>query len=91
MKDALNAKLADFSGMDGGNHLMIGGVMHKATITVDELGTEAAAATVVIITETVSGIAGSSITINVDHPFMFFIVDRSSGTILFMGRVLDPR
>ena len=91
MPDAFDDSLANFSGMDDLGSVMIGGVLHKVTIAVDEQGTEAAAATGVMMTQIVSGFTGSPLVINVDHPFMFFILDRTSGTILFMGKVLAPR
>ncbi len=89
MPDAFDAALADFSGMDGQKDLLIQGVLHKAYIAVDEQGTEAAAATGVVV-GTLAMPAGS-VTVHVDHPFLFLITDRSSGTILFMGKVVDPR
>jgi serpin B len=86
MPDAFDAARADFSGMDGQKDLSIQRVLHKSFIVVDEQGTEAAAATGVTIDR-----AAISVTVNVDHPFLFLITDRSSGTILFVGRVMDPR
>ena len=78
---------ADFSGMDGRRDLFIHDVLHKAFVAVDEEGTEAAAATAVIV-----GIesAPPSATMVVDRPFMFLIRDRVTGTVLFLGRVVDP-
>jgi serpin B len=89
MPDAFDAGKADFSGMDGQKDLLIQGVLHKAYIAVDEQGTEAAAATGVVVGLTAMPVG--SVTVNVDHPFLFLITDRSSGTILFVGRVMDPR
>lgn len=89
MPDAFDAAKADFSGMDGKQDLVIQGVLHKAFIAVDEQGTEAAAATGVVVGLT--SIQVSQVTVNVDHPFLFMIVDHNSGTILFAGRVMDPR
>jgi serpin B len=88
MQDAFKRDLADFSGMDGQRDIFIGDVLHKAFIAVDEKGTEAAAATIII---GVGSAMPSGITLNIDHPFFFFIRDIPSGTILFMGRILDPR
>ena len=75
---------ADLSGMDGTKDLFITGVFHKAFIDVNEEGTEAAAATGVI--------AGGGVTpvFRADHPFVFLIVEKDSGAILFMGRVVNP-
>ncbi len=79
---------ADFSGIDGTRDLFINDVVHKAFIAVDEEGTEAAAATAVIIgTTSVPTIMNTFI---VDRPFIFLIRDKETGTILFMGRILDP-
>ena len=75
----------DFSRMHPGGGLCITEVAHKATVDVNEEGTEAAAATSV-------GIGPTSLppSIVVDHPFLFAIRERLSGTILFMGRVMNP-
>lgn len=79
---------ADFSGMTGDRALCISDVLHKAFVSVDEDGTEAAAATAVIMRET-SAPAGPQAVV-VDRPFMFLIRDIQTGSILFLGRVLDP-
>jgi serpin B len=79
---------ADFSGMDGTRNLFIGEVLHKAFVSVDEAGTEAAAATAVIMER---GMAPQSpIVISVDRPFIFLIRDLQTGAVLFVGRVLNP-
>lgn len=79
---------ADFSGIDGNpSFLYVGDVIHKAFIAVDEQGTEAAAATAVIM-ETTS--RGSDPNFIADEPFIYFIRDRQTGAVLFMGRVMDP-
>jgi serpin B len=77
---------ADFSGMVEGGGLSISAALHQANITVDETGTEAAAATVVAMDLSLVERAEMS----VDHPFIFAIVERETGTILFLGRLLDP-
>lgn len=77
---------ADFSGMDGQRDLFVHDVLHKAFVAVDEEGTEAAAATAVIIG--VESAPPSAIMV-VDHPFIFLIRDRATGAILFLGRVTD--
>jgi serpin B len=79
---------ADFSGMTGKKELLITDVLHKSFVAVDEAGTEAAAATGVIVGTTAMPIG--PVEIKVDRPFIFFIRDIKSGTILFVGRVLTP-
>jgi serpin B len=89
MPDAINPDLADFSGMDGTHLLYIGDVLHKAFIAVDEKGTEAAAATIVIMMA--GAIMPEGVVLTIDRPFIYFVRDVPTGTILFMGRVVDPR
>jgi serpin B len=89
MPDAFTSGKADFSGMDGKKDLLIQGVLHKAFIAVDEQGTEAAAATGVVVG--LAAIPVNQVTVKVDHPFLFMIVDHDTGTVLFLGRVVDPR
>jgi serpin B len=79
---------ADFSGMTGTLALYISEVIHKAFVSVDEAGTEAAAATAVIMPE--SGPPEPTIEVTIDHPFIFLIRDIETGAILFVGRVLNP-
>ncbi len=88
MTDAFDPNSADFSGMTGARDLFINKVLHQASVVVDEQGTEAAAATSVIMSPTMALRATASLT--VDRPFIFLIRDAASGQILFMGRVLDP-
>ena len=76
---------ADFSGMSEGG-LFIGHVVHQAYVDVNEEGTEAAAATGVVMVESAPILE----VFNADHPFVFTIRDRGTGLILFMGRVTDP-
>jgi serpin B len=80
---------ADFSGMTGTTDLFISDVLHKAFVSVDEEGTEAAAATAVMIVEGEERPA-DFITMHIDHPFILLIRDIETGTVLFVGRVLDP-
>jgi serpin B len=89
MTDAFDENLADFSGMTGGRDVFIDNVVHKAFVAVDEKGTEAAAATAVIMAPT-SAMPVEAITLVIDRPFIFVIRDIPSGQILFIGRVLDP-
>jgi len=88
MQDAFNPSVADFSGMDGSFNLFISDVIHKAFIAVDEAGTEAAAATAVIMKLT--AMPKEPIEVSLDRPFIFMIRDIPTKTVLFMGRVLDP-
>ncbi len=89
MGDAFDPKLADFSGMDGQRDLYIGAVIHKAFVAVDEKGTEAAAATAVIM-QAASAPAGDIVRLTIDRPFLYVIRDAASGQILFVGRVIHP-
>ena len=79
---------ADFSGMNGAGGLQISAVVHKAFVDVDEAGTEAAAATGAVVSTTS---APEPAEIHFDRPYVFFIRDRATETILFFGRVEDPR
>ncbi len=79
---------ADFSGMTGNRDLAIDDVLHKAFVSVDEAGTEAAAATAVIMTLT--AVPAPPVVVTVDRPFIFLIRDTETGTILFIGRVVNP-
>jgi serpin B len=80
--------LADFSGMDGQRDLYISDVLHQAFLSVDETGTEAAAASAVAMRE--AGIAQVDATLVIDRPFIFIIRDLPSSQILCAGRLLDP-
>ncbi|MFA5629506.1 MAG: serpin family protein [Dehalococcoidales bacterium] len=79
---------ADFSGITDKISLAIGDVVHKAFVSVDEEGTEAAAATAVIIG--VTSMPLETTEINIDHSFIFLIRDIDTGSVLFIGRVLNP-
>jgi serpin B len=86
MEDAFQGGVADFSGMDGTRDLFIQSVIHEAFVAVDEEGTEAAAATGVVV-----GVESMPMNmITVDRPFIFLIHDVETDTLLFVGRVLDP-
>lgn len=87
MTDAFDQTRADLSGIDGRRDLFIGDVFHQAFIDVDEEGTEAAAATAIVIGT--AGVPSSDLTLSIDHPFIFLIRDRQSGLILFMGKVVS--
>jgi serpin B len=75
---------ADFSGMDGTRDLFIDDVYHKAFISVDEAGTEAGAATAVVMARALPE------TLRIDHPFIYLIRDTETNSVLFLGEVLDP-
>ncbi len=80
---------ADFSGMTDAEELYIGQAVHRANITVDEDGTEAAAVTGIAM-EPTSADPGPEITVRVDRPFAFAVVHKPTGTPLFIGQVADP-
>lgn len=82
---------ADFSGMTGKMDLVISQVIHQAFVEVNEEGTEAAAATAVIMKETSAGPGGPKTPVFMaDHPFIFIIQQKDSGNILFMGKITNP-
>jgi serpin B len=85
MSAAFDSGLADFSGIDGTRSLFVQDVRHKAFIAVGEKGTEAAAATAVIL-----GGGVPDIFVTANRPFFYFLRDEPTGAILFMGRVMDP-
>jgi serpin B len=78
---------ADFSGMTGNRDLFISDVVHKAFVSVDEEGTEAAAATAVIMPT--SAPQGAIVEVTIDRPFIFLIRDIETGAILFVGCVVN--
>jgi len=86
MTDPFTGGVADFSGIDGTHDLFISDVVHRAWVSVDEAGTEAAAATAVIMP---GGGATEPVTMTVDRPFLFVIRDIPTNTILFVGRVVE--
>ena len=79
---------ADFSGMTGNRDLFIAEVLHKAFVSVDEAGTEAAAATAVVMNLTAA--PGEPFEVTLDRPFIFLIRDIETGAVLFVGRVVNP-
>lgn len=88
MVTAFKGREADFSPINGKRDLFVSAVLHKAYVDVNEVGTEAAAAT---------GVGMKSLAVQrplkftVDHPFLFLIRDTATGSLLFLGRVADPR
>ena len=87
MVDAFDAGLADFSGISAEGALFVSDVVHEVFVSVNEAGTEAAAATAVIMSR---GAPPVPVELSVDRPFLFWLYDRATGAVLFMGRVLDP-
>jgi serpin B len=87
--DAFSPQTADFSGISSKEGLYISAALHKAFVEVNEKGTEAAAATALVMKATAM-MPSEPIVFNADHPFVFLLCDRGSGAILFMGRVTDP-
>jgi serpin B len=79
---------ADFSGMSSDVALQIAKVVHQANITTDETGTEAAAATAVVMRPTSA--PGEQVVLTLDRPFVFALRDQTTGAVLFLGRVADP-
>jgi len=88
MTDAFGPK-ADFSGMGGEKNISISAVLHKAYVDVNEEGTEAAAATGVVVG--ITSLPPKPIVFKADHPFLFLIRDNVSGSILFIGRLVNPK
>jgi serpin B len=89
MTDAFTAR-ADFSGISGHRDLFISAIIHKAYVDVNEEGTEAAAATAVVMKITAIGPDRTPV-FRADHPFLFLIRDNHSDSILFIGRVMNPK
>ncbi len=94
MARAFDSARADFTGIANPprpeDRLNLGEVFHKAFVKVDEKGTEAAAATAVVMPRG-AAMRPPAAELKVDHPFLFFIVDRPTGLVLFMGRVTEPK
>lgn len=80
--------LADFSGISAGDAWRISDIYHKAYVDVDERGTEAAAATAVVVGTT--SVPPEPVVFRADRPFIFAIVDRQTDTLVFLGRVVAP-
>ena len=90
IEDAFNPAVADFSGITGNRDLFVNEAIHEAVIEVEEEGTKAAAVTALKL---IMGIADHipKTIFHADHPFLFLIRHNPSKTILFLGRVIDPR
>ena len=96
MSNAFDRGKSDFSGMDGNSCfagdepcLFIREVIHQAFVSVDEQGTEAAAATGAVVQ--LESERPDPVLVAIDQPFIFLVRDSDTGAILFLGRVLDPR
>jgi len=87
---AFDRDVADFAGITLQDRLYISKAVHKAFVAVDETGTEAAAATALVVSIDSIVIDSNPPTFRADHPFIFLIRDNATGTILFMGRVTNP-
>ena len=91
MKLAFDPNGADFKGMTTAEKVFISAVIHKAFVKVDEEGTEAAAATGVVMTPTAVRIEPANPKeFKADHPFVFEIVHQKTGAVLFVGRLAKP-
>jgi serpin B len=91
IRSAFDWRTADFSGIDGTRELSLDQVLHKAFVAVDERGTEAAAATALGMR--IGGLAPPPtppVEFRADHPFVFIVQDVNAGSVLFMGRVVEP-
>lgn len=99
LKDQLNSlglkevftDSADLSGFTGERNLYVSDVIHKAFVEVNEEGTEAAAATVIGVKMTSIEMPEEPKVFNANHPFMFYIIDNKTRTILFFGSIVDPK
>ena len=88
MEGAFSAEQADFSGITGGRDLFISAALHQAFVEVNEEGTEAAAATAIVMAPT--GLPQPIPLFKADRPFIFLIRDSKTESILFIGKVMDP-
>jgi serpin B len=87
VRDLFDPNRADLSGIADASELYVTDVVHQANVTVDENGTEAAAATAVVVGDTS---APQPVTLSIDRPFIYLIQDDATGEILFLGRLLEP-
>jgi serpin B len=91
MKAAFDPKSADFSRISAATRLYVSFVQHDADFTVDEQGTTATAATVGGISATsVEVPSGRPVTVRLDRPFPFYLIDTRTGAVIFAGRLADP-
>ncbi len=90
MPTAFDSGAADFSGMTAADRLSISAVVHQANIDVDEKGTEAAAATAIVMRSGSAPNPTEPVTLTVDRPFIFALRDLDTGAVLFLGRITKP-
>ena len=88
MQDLFTMGVADLSGMDGSDDLYVSNVLHRAVVEVSEEGTEASAATAVVVA--FESLRPPAITFRANHPFIFLIQDKATKSILFLGRLANP-
>jgi serpin B len=88
MPTAFSVESADFSGMTTQERLLIDAVVHQADIDVDEHGTEASAATAVLMKP--ASLPIDIVQVRVDRPFLFALRDLETGAVVFLGRIADP-
>jgi serpin B len=89
MPRAFSVKDADFSGINGQKNLYIDKVFHEALVDVNEAGVEAAAATAVVIK--LKSLPPQATLLRLDRPFLFALRDNRTGSILFLGQVVNPK
>jgi serpin B len=90
LTDMFNNDLADFSGIDGTRQLVVSEVLHQAVVDINEEGTEAAAATAVVMMPRCALPIKDPFEFRAHRPFLFFIRDNATNSILFLGRVVKP-
>jgi len=90
MTDLFDGGMADLSGVDGSKQLYVSKVIHRAFVEVNEAGSEAAAATAVVMMLRCAPMMKPSFDFRADHPFIFFIRDNITKSILFLGRLIKP-
>jgi len=90
MKDLFLEGVADLSGVDGSHELYVSQVLHRAVVEVNEEGTEAAAATAVVMMMRCARVVKDEIKFRADRPFLFFIQHRPTKSVLFLGRLVKP-
>ena len=91
MKQAFVPGECDLSGMDGTRGLFVSAVVHEGFVEVSEEGTEAAAATAVVVATRSAIIPDEPLELKADRPFAWAVVERATGAVLFAGTVTDPR
>ena len=90
MRDLFAQGVADLSGLDGSKELFVSKILHRAVVEVNEKGTEAAAATAVVTMMRSAPLPVKEVNFRADRPFLFFIRDKATRSILFLGRLAKP-